>query len=879
MVESLTTKDTKFTKIILVAMLRVATARYNAPRSKAIRHRSTAERWNEKKRLNLVAMLRVATNRCNALRSKGLRRRSTAERISIKKLNFSEKFSFWRMTREIIVLLCALCVSAVNIPVSAQTLSESEIISISSERALGNDWSSHPSVSGDGRFVAFLSAADNLVPVDSNAVPDVFVRDRLTGITERVSISSTGEQANAPAESPMISADGRVVVFQSQANNLVPGDELVQMDIYTHDRLTGITERISVNDRGERGAGASASPSISADGRYIAFRSEASNLVHNDTNAVADVFIRDRLTEHTFRASISSRGHQGDAPSGEQVLLTPDGRTVIFSSQANTLAIAISQDPRIYLFNRVLAQTEYINLPVDGQQRTIYQIATSRSGGVVAALNLVGGETFEILVFDQETYQTQTLTSLTANEDSLAAPPQITLSSDGAYLAAIIPGASGTTELLRFDIETGGSQTITSAAIQGSISTTTNGNSLVYTQTLDGTPQILFQDVDQRSQPGFVLSGRVTDGVGHPLSLVTISTQNGISTRSDGNGYFFLSGIQLKSESLVPTKEGYTLEPESLPLDVGSDLEGLHFQAYHEEVLAEAKLDLGMPYSRERGESGRFHGYAAGYCTDLVLDAYTFGVDYNIQFALEQDYRAHPEHVYRWRDARDANDMWRFFTYTGQMLPHAAPYQPGDIVFFDWSEDGEIDHVAVLSEITFENRPKNMYDATGVIDSNPSGLAAELPWEDFHERTVRGHARWAGSYEVVIPNMPEGEFLQVVVGSAQVALRLLSPQGEALSESQRLVPGGTFFDLGWEQSLSVFSPQADGGEYLIEITNLSAETTPYQFLAQTLKDGLITDRIEFKSQLDPGERLDIPLRLFQDESGKLSLETDIETEN
>ena len=86
MVESLTTKDTKFTKIILVAMLRVATARYNAPRSKAIRHRSTAERWNEKKRLNLVAMLRVATNRCNALRSKGLRRRSTPHTTSQRSL-------------------------------------------------------------------------------------------------------------------------------------------------------------------------------------------------------------------------------------------------------------------------------------------------------------------------------------------------------------------------------------------------------------------------------------------------------------------------------------------------------------------------------------------------------------------------------------------------------------------------------------------------------------------------------------------------------------------------------------------------------------------------------------------------------------------------
>jgi len=160
-------------------------------------------------------------------------------------------------------------------------------------------------------------------------------------------------------------------------------------------------------------------------------------------------------------------------------------------------------------------------------------------------------------------------------------------------------------------------------------------------------------------------------------------------------------------------------------------------------------------------------------------------------------------------------------------------------------------------------------------DSNPNGLADELPWEGFHESTVRGHARWDGSYQVVIPNLPAGQFLQVLVGSAQVGLRLLDTEGNALSEGERQIPNGTFFDLGWEQSLSVYSPQTDVGEYLVEITNMSDDATPYQFLAQTLTDGLVTDRLEFKNQLAPRGKLVIPLKLSQDESGDLSMQTDI----
>jgi Tol biopolymer transport system component len=162
-----------------------------------------------------------------------------------------------------------------------------------------NGGSGLPSISPDGRYVAYESAATNLVSGDTNGFGDVFVTDRLTGSTTRVSVDNTGNEGNQGGGGPSISADGRYVAFTSDSTNLVEEDTNYSSDIFVHDRQTGLTTRVSVDDAGNQGDGASMTTggsSISADGRYIAFYSLATNLVAGDTNGAMDVFVHDRQT-------------------------------------------------------------------------------------------------------------------------------------------------------------------------------------------------------------------------------------------------------------------------------------------------------------------------------------------------------------------------------------------------------------------------------------------------------------------------------------------------------------------------------------------------------------------------------------------------------
>jgi hypothetical protein len=160
----------------------------------------------------------------------------------------------------------------------------------------GNLDSLDPSVSADGRFVAFASSAFNLVPCDTNGTLDVFVHDRHTGETTRVSVDSNGKQGNSASASPSISADGRFVAFLSLASNLVRGDTNGTQDVFVHDRDTGETTRVNVDSNGNEATNESARPSISADGRFVAFGSLASDLVPCDTNDANDVFVHEFLS-------------------------------------------------------------------------------------------------------------------------------------------------------------------------------------------------------------------------------------------------------------------------------------------------------------------------------------------------------------------------------------------------------------------------------------------------------------------------------------------------------------------------------------------------------------------------------------------------------
>ncbi len=218
-----------------------------------------------------------------------------------------------------------------------------ERVSVASDSAQANDSSVSESISSTGRFVVFVSAATNLSEGEDNRAADIFVHDRQSGTTECISMGSGGEPANDASTYPSITADGRFVTYSSNASNLVVGDLNESNDVFVYDRQTKITERVSVDSTGAEGSGAGPASrlpdksSISEDGRYVAFTSYTTNLVAGDTNGVGDVFFRDRQNGTTERLSRGANGAQGNALSSEPSI-SADGRYVVFESYASNLA-------------------------------------------------------------------------------------------------------------------------------------------------------------------------------------------------------------------------------------------------------------------------------------------------------------------------------------------------------------------------------------------------------------------------------------------------------------------------------------------------------------------------------------------------------------
>lgn len=216
---------------------------------------------------------------------------------------------------------------------------DTRLVSISMSGAPSGDaWIPEPSaavVSADGRYVAFSSSQATLVPGDTNGNWDVFVRDRASGATERVSVDTTGRQGNGRSENAAISADGRFVVFQSSATNLAGDDRADTIDIFVRDRHDKITRRLNAPGGVPMNA-SSRMPAISGDGRYVSFLSDATNLVAGDTNGLRDLYVQNLLTGVTQRASVNTTGVQGDRAVGYHTL-NGDGSLVVFDSAATTL--------------------------------------------------------------------------------------------------------------------------------------------------------------------------------------------------------------------------------------------------------------------------------------------------------------------------------------------------------------------------------------------------------------------------------------------------------------------------------------------------------------------------------------------------------------
>ena len=205
------------------------------------------------------------------------------------------------------------------------------LISISMEGGSGgNDDSWGPSpVTSDGRFVAFASNASDLVGGDTNETTDVFLRDTVAGTTTLISVSSEGVQGNSFSFPVSLSEDGRYVVFESEADNLVEGDTNGVKDVFLHDTSSGETVLVSKSSDGMVGNGPSEGLRITADGRFVAFVSDSTNLVEEDANGYRDVFFHDLDSGETNRILASKKPYDGTG-----VTISADGTFLAFSSSS-----------------------------------------------------------------------------------------------------------------------------------------------------------------------------------------------------------------------------------------------------------------------------------------------------------------------------------------------------------------------------------------------------------------------------------------------------------------------------------------------------------------------------------------------------------------
>jgi Tol biopolymer transport system component len=720
----------------------------------------------------------------------------------------------------------------------------------------GSAASTQPAVSADGRFIAFTSTAADLVPADTNQAADIFVYDRQSTRTERISVASDGAQANAFSARPAISADGRVVAFESLASNLSPGDTNASADIFVHDRLTGETSRVSVNIHGEEANGWSEAASISGNGRWVTFLSTASNLFPGDANGLRDAFLYDRLTGLQQRISIGPNGEDADGETYTAAINALGTGVVFISSASNLVATDTDSQPDVFLYSlgdfrtRLIAPAQPADLPSLSAHGlwVSYLAPTALQDGLVYVDN----------TWEKELLKVAFSTAIT----------QQALSGDGQNLVAVGTPDGETFSLYQHILSTGKTNLLADGVSNTRPAISSDGQVIAFVRPTDGVLQIQVADLRANPQFTYTIHGRVIGPLGDPLAQVQISDGRGHATETDHAGRFFLSGLPAGKVTLTPSKTGFTFEPASTTLNLSTDTGDIQFTYAYGDVLKEARLDIGMPYDHrcEDGPAcqGAFHGFAAGQCTDLVLDAFTWGAEYNFKLALWRDAQAHPEHIYQTGNARDAYDLWRYFSYTGQMLPNDQPYQVGDLVFFDWAGDGEINHVSLVSQVDKDHQPTFMVDATGVIASNPGGLAAELPWEIFHENSVRGHARWNGIRQPPVVGVQPVEVLQVAVGSSGVRLRLWSLTAGKITPTRSTLPGGWFFDLAWEQNLSVLNPLSHGRYYFVLLDNPTTGDLPYYFVAQTRQNWEIGGMVMFTGTLLPGQTRLIPLRLTAD---------------
>ncbi|MCC7560645.1 MAG: hypothetical protein KO318_09510 [Methanobacterium sp.] len=346
--------------------------------------------------------------------------------------------------RRIIVLLLFFSIFAFSGTVTA-TNSSTELVSIPIDGGEANDYCYEPSINENGRYVAFSSYANNLVDDDTNFYSDIFVRDRLLNITERISVSSTGEKGNDNSYEPFISSDGRYVTFTSYATNLVKDDVSGFADIFVRDRLQNITERLSVSSTGVEGNNDSYGSSVSSDGRYIAFYSWASNLVEQDTNGCSDVFVFDRISNTIKIINIPPNGGEANSDS-YQPIISADGNFIAFTSNADNLVVNDNNgESDVFVYDQNLNNIKMVSISEGlDSNGSSYEPSISSGGRYIAfsswANNLVEHDFngfSDVFVYDQISGIIERVSILGVGEELDEDSYNPSISGDGRFVAFV----------------------------------------------------------------------------------------------------------------------------------------------------------------------------------------------------------------------------------------------------------------------------------------------------------------------------------------------------------------------------------------------------------------------------------------------------------
>lgn len=522
-----------------------------------------------------------------------------------------------------------------------------------------------PAISDDGRYVAFQSFADDLVPGDWNEAWDIFVRDTQANTIERVSVSTGGDEGNGGSHQPSISADGRYVVFYSSADNLVSGDLNWGYDAFLHDRQTGTTTLISRHSDGTQGNWDSYDPVISADGAFVAYYSWANNLVDNDENGnISDIFLYKVATGQTTLISRHSNGTQGNSDSFSPAI-SADGSFVAYSSWADNLVDTDTNGTEdIFVRDVAGGTTTLVSRHTDGTQSDGWSEfpSISADGQIVAYSSygdLVDGEiyvTSNVFVYDM---QAETTTMVSRHTDGTPGNWESydpAVSGDGRYVTfyshadnLIDVDNNGTaTDVFLHDLQTGAT-TLVSKSVMGeqgnwySSSPAINEDGSVIAFESAAT-NLVSSGYDGWTRDVFVrytglanlysISGRVTDEVDDGLSWVLVRDSSGAAVYTDDDGYYTLDTLLPGDHGVWALDEGYyylfpttpvavTLPPDAADVDIQgqtNDHYGNWFSATADAYVDEAKKTKNygtQPYLRVRDAAKDLNSYLKFEVTGL----------------------------------------------------------------------------------------------------------------------------------------------------------------------------------------------------------------------------------------------------------------------